>query len=188
MEKKVVCVFSTRWGAHFGGINVFNKEMCIAISQNTKYKLVCIVNKANNEEYLDVEKYNIKLIEIPEETHPIDIIERLNMESIFPSFWIGHDIYTGKKAIGCSKLTLSYSAVISHFDYEYYGSYKGSIGTVVQEKSFEQEKVLNKADILFSVGPKLRETILRLTSREAIVLNPGCFESTYESVIPEKGL
>ena len=174
--EETICVFTTRWGAHFGGINVFNREMCIGIKNaSSKIKLICIVEDFDQEEENDSLKYDIHLIKIKKGTYPMDIVEYLHEKKIYPSAWIGHDMYTGSIAIDCSKLTISISAVISHFDYEYYGSYKGNIGKVVEEKMLKQQKVLSDADLTFSVGPKLKNTVTRLTNKQPIVLNPGCF-------------
>jgi hypothetical protein len=176
--QELICVLTTRWGAHFGGINVFNREMCIGLKESQpNVKLICIVNELNDSEILDAKSHNIKLIKIVENTYPIEIINTLNSQQIFPTTWIGHDMYTGQLAIDCSKLNISRSAVISHFDYEYYGSYKGNSGKVVEEKMLKQKQILSDADIRFSVGPKLKETVSRLTHKHPVVLNPGCFKS-----------
>lgn len=176
--QELICVLTTRWGAHFGGINVFNREMCIGLKEfQSHLKLICIVNEMNDTEIKDAKNHNIELIRIPENTYPIDIINKLNSEHLFPTTWIGHDVYTGQLAIDCSKLNISRSAVVSHFDYEYYGSYKGNTGKIVEEKMLKQQQILSDTDIRFSVGPKLKKTVFRLTHENPIVLNPGCFKS-----------
>ena len=173
-----ICIFTTRWGAHFGGINVFNREMCIGIKQfSSTIKLICVVEELSSSETNDAKDKNIELIEIKKNTYPIEIINKLSKKEIFPTVWIGHDIKTGQLAIDCSKLTISFSAVISHFDYDFYGSYKGNSGTYVEEKMKEQKKVLNDAQFRFAVGPKLHRTIKRLTSKSSTALNPGCFNT-----------
>lgn len=177
--QELICVLTTRWGAHFGGINVFNREMCIGLKEyQPDLKLICIVNEMNDFEIQDAESHNIKLIKIVENTYPIEIINILNSQQVFPTTWIGHDMYTGQLAIDCSKLNISRSAVVSHFDYEYYGSYKGNTGKIVEEKMLKQKQILSDTDIRFSVGPKLKKTVFRLTHQNPVVLNPGCFKSS----------
>ena len=187
-ENKTICIFATRWGSHFGGINVFNREMCIGIKEfKNSLNLVCIVNDLTDEEESDARLHEINLLKVKESSHPIEIIETLNRAQYFPEYWIGHDIYTGDLATGCSKITISYSAVVSHFDYEYYASYKGVEGIDVHRKMQEQKRVLLDADVLFSVGPKLSESVYRLTRKEAIVLNPSCFSTAIEALPTRKG-
>lgn len=187
-QNKTICIFATRWGAHFGGINVFNREMCIGIKQfKSSLNLVCIVHDLTNEEESDARNHGINLLKVKENSHPIEIIETLNRSQYFPEYWIGHDIYTGDLATGCSKITISYSAVVSHFDYEYYASYKGVEGIDVHRKMQEQKRVLLDADVLFSVGPKLSESVYRLTRKKAIILNPSCFSTDIEPLPTRKG-
>lgn len=175
---KIVCSIATRWGAYHGGINVFNREMCLGIRRaDSKLRIICIVEEMSNEDESDAEKNNIELIKANDFRSYESIRKQLVEKNIYPNAYLGHDIHTGNLALELAKTSINVaSIVICHFDYESYAGYKGKLGYEIQNVINKQKYLFKHADIVFSVGPKLKEAIERLTRRESKTLYPACFE------------
>lgn len=189
-EDKINTIFvlTTRWGAYFGGINVFNYEMCRTLGEKYKNKQIyCFVNEANENELQDAIQNNIQLVPIPD-YKDVNIKNYSNKENLFPDIIIGHDIFTGEIANKCkNNIKNSISAVILHHAYHLYGALKGKSGEETDNKKILQREILREADIVFTVGPKLFNSLKDYRINNGIELNPGCFKTNIE-IFPEDNL
>jgi glycosyltransferase involved in cell wall biosynthesis len=158
---------STNWGAKFGGINSFNYDLCIAVSNKYGkiHDVFCIVPSANLKERENARKNNVRLIEVDSLAEVDGVVDKCFQNDFNKEkeviWWVGHDVITGfyardyarafqqKFSIDC-KL-----AVIHHMDYEAYYGYKSGSGSKTDMKNKEQIHILADADKVFAVGPLL---------------------------------
>ena len=173
-----IFVLATRWGAYFGGINVFNYEMCRTLGKVYKNKKIyCFVHEVNADEIEDAKKNNIELVSILD-YRDVDIENFSKKNVLFPDIIIGHDIFTGAIANKCrNNLKNLISGVISHYTYELYAALKGKTGEEVEKIKHQQDVILKEADIVFAVGPKLFNSLKDSRINNGIELNPGCFKT-----------
>lgn len=178
------------WGYTKGGINTINVDLCKGIaSLAEKINVYCIVIYADSESIREAKNSNVSLIALNEtktqqnrfqENDLHKLFERVKSQCVFDNYetWIiGHDVITGDITIKlCHFLQKKdspncMSAIIHHMDYEDYmvnkESYKS--GIIV-----EQHELLKKPDMLFGVGPRLRESACTIRqSDKCPQINPG---------------
>lgn len=192
---KLYVLISNSWGTINGGINSFNYDLCLAVGRyliNSKHRIVCVVLKASTDEIAKAQnEYNVSLISLNKNTEEYDdpcveaiLYKLLNENKICDKvYFVGHDIKTGFIAKKCKDIAKNNSlgkeflfAVFHHMDYSSYESIKP---TTEVKKLFEklqlQNEIINSADIVFGVGPKLTESAQSKSShRENIVeIIPG---------------
>ena len=64
-----LAVFTTRWGAHFGGINTFNVDLCSALAETVP--VWCIVLTATHDEIKAAGK--VSLLSLSSEANELDV-------------------------------------------------------------------------------------------------------------------
>jgi tetratricopeptide (TPR) repeat protein len=183
--------FATGWGSKFGGINSFNTDFLSAFgaAYHHSVQVICIVASATPEEIEDARNTNVRLVPllyVPQDKvlskeHAqagIDELHRLNI--IFnpnKTVWLGHDRFTGAAAIEAAKKAGSQSALIHHMSYDHYESYAEN-SNAAREKTQEQRALFNQADLVFAVGPLLRDALSDLLSEQKPIhmLIPGLAE------------
>lgn len=205
---KQLVFLATAWGTKYGGINSFNLDLCKAVAdelkQRDEYQVVCVVlnadEKAMSEKgvvevvsLMDSKKkeFDISCItKIKEELQKRDVHEIV--------WWVGHDVYSGEIALalrdwgGSNKV-----ALIHHMDYSKYepfkslneGNSKERDGQTFEQKFKQQKKIFPQADMIFAVGPKLKESaedlLLNSPLRESVSkLIPGLIQRNNEDALP----
>jgi len=186
----IIALLATSWGTKSGGINSFNMDLTIALSSllKDKYKIICAVLNASEEQIADAARQDIHLLtlntEAEYELFSADVVNKLWDEicNKFPSpkveWWIGHDVISGKAANKIKEVSeQGRSAVIMHMSYFDYTGYK-HCAAEAQKKYTLQNQVFNDADKHFAVGPLLRDRLNDLLSKEdAIMLIPGLHQN-----------
>ncbi len=173
------------WGTKFGGVNAFNYDMCIALSEylGNLHKVICIVPQASADEMNEAGRYDIDLLVVPE-SDPYDSVKFIkNKYNKDISWWIGHDSITGAKALKCTKIcndlyNTSKNAVVHHMSYLSYYNYKALDGIKTDQKYKEQVNILSQTDLIFAIGPKLAKSardILKSSDKNTTVIEiiPG---------------
>ena len=175
---------ATGWGAKYGGLNAFNQDLCIALSELLagRYEVLCAALQASQEEIESEQRVRLISLNSGSDTFDSDSVRTL-MALLGPAhrdvvWWIGHDVITGPSAIEAHELSQSgKTAIVHHMDYEAYESYKDKDGALTRSKIERQREILSKADLVFGVGPKLaksgREKISSKTQSEVVELIPG---------------
>lgn len=157
---------ATAWGPRHGGINAFNMDLMIGIATiiSTNDQLICIVPHASQPEIADARENNINLIHLnrsdQDSTFSPDWIEDIlyRLQSLKIDFWVGHDVYTGEVAILCAKATNSKSTLIHHMAYLQYHGVKQKDAFSTVQKHDKQKEIFQQSDIVFAVGPLLKES------------------------------
>lgn len=161
--KTNIAIIATAWGTKKGGVNSFNYDYCRALGKTSSsiFNIVCIVPTANEEQIEDALTSGISLC-LLSKGKEIDISEKSADEILrvfkekyggLPKWWIGHDVITGLTALACNSIGKdSKVAIFHHMDYS---SYKGMEGENTESKVRLQSKLLQNADVVLSVGPKL---------------------------------
>lgn len=154
---RCIVIFATAWGSRYGGINSFNYDLCRHLAKSRELngkKVVCIVDEDPGCDSSD----GVELFHLPFPAtfrgYAQSILDILKGRSLEPIHTIGHDTYTGQRAIDVSKKypgEISV-AVFHHMDY---AAYKDSDTEDNINKITDQENILPNADIVFAVGPKL---------------------------------
>lgn len=159
---------TTHWGRKFGGINSVNYsllkgiEKIVSIDESLNWKLYCILtdSKLDSDEIYEIkEKDGIIPINLkkPEESKQLEnIIKDLNFQQVF---FIGHDVFTGSSALKLkAKYKNSTSVIIHHMSYRHYYFLRNPNPKKYEEKDRLQKKVIPQADIVITIGPKLKKS------------------------------
>jgi len=185
---KNIILFATAWGSKFGGINSFNTSLSIALSKVlVDTKIICVVLEAEDEEKIHAQKNGIELFDVsasPDHNNfdtyrskeVINILKAKGYESDI--LWIGHDVKTGELANHCAKeVENSRSVVIHHMNYQATCSLKHDNPQKTRERKSRQKQVLQNADIVCAVGPKLLTSAKDLVgegrANDVVELIPG---------------
>ena len=160
-----IIFIASGWGAKYGGINSFNYDLCLALPaclDEENNRIICVTtgDMITREDYKYAENKNLILINVAKPDFNVDIIvEKVNSVLIDGiSWWIGHDIKTGFLAADCAHKTNSKCAIIHHMNYSAYYTYITDDATKTDQKQNDQKKLFEKADVIFSVGPKLTKS------------------------------
>ena len=165
--KDCIVVFATAWGARYGGINSFNYDLCIALanhlkSEHSNLSLVCILGEENSteNEINATQSSGIELHVIPgnnnSELDKKVIIPFLEGSNIKPVCVLGHDVYTGRRAIDLAR---HYSVPVAVFHHMDYSTYKPQERAAIKH----QENILKESNIVFTIGPKLEDSANDIT-------------------------
>jgi glycosyltransferase involved in cell wall biosynthesis len=165
--KDSIVIFATAWGAGYGGINSFNTDLCIALADLLKsdsiyshISIVCILSKGGTYEITSARSSGIECRIIPCIDDPeLDkelVTDCLCGAKVNPVYVLGHDVYTGQRAIDLAKHHGVISAVFHHMSYRVYKPND-------KEANNRQKSILKGSNIVFAVGPTLKasaQTIL----------------------------
>lgn len=178
------------WGYTKGGINTINVDLCKGIASLAEnINVYCIVIYADSESIREAKNSNVNLVPLNktqtqqnrfQENDLYKLFENIKSQCVFDSYetWIiGHDIITGDIAVKLCRFLQKkvspncMSAIIHHMDYEDYMFNKESYKS---RNIVEQHELLRKPDILFGVGPRLRQSACNIRqSDKCPQINPG---------------
>lgn len=188
MAKQSLVVFvATHWGSAKGGINVFNTAICKATAEvlaEENVHVVCVCQVASDQDIADGASADVQLLRLEEAGNDqrltenryhelINVVEKNCRGTV--AWWIGHDVISGEIATRAAKESGAKSAILHHMNYEAYKSISADpkLGT----KIAAQAKTLINTDLVFAVGPKLRNSALDKVSRnpdiDVVELIPG---------------
>lgn len=185
--KSAIVFFASDWGYKHGGINSMNRDITVAVSEvvGDSLDVVCIVLRANAADIEDARSSGVQLIPLQsttssrfEEHRADEIIRRVKSElGSEVAWWIGHDVITGNVATAvCAAASKGKCALFHHMNYDAYISYKVGNTSKSREKVESQRTLLSSADLVFAVGPKLKESALektRASSNTVFEIIPG---------------
>ena len=175
------------WGPKNGGINAFNTDFAKALGRQLgPGQVVCVTLNRTDEEQRDAADSNVELLAIepgqdqfsPGLAHAV--LAELKNKSVATgpgTFWIGHDVHTGPVAIQTANAAgHGRSVVIQHMSYGDYISFRDGIGQKALEKQRRQEELYRQADVVFAVGPLLRDRLKEIVhdqGKSAHMIVPG---------------
>lgn len=182
-----IVLFATSWGPKHGGINAFNRDFAIGLSQNNhnQESVYCIVLSASPEEERDAQNNGVNIISLEklETSKTFDPDWVVSVEEKFEGLgltiqntvWVGHDVISGEIAGRAAQKFDGKSAIIHHMRYEYYDVFKDNGYDKSDNKSRKQEEIFRKYDYdyFFSVGPLLKDSCEEITSKSCVMLVPG---------------
>ena len=183
-----VIFISDQFGYRCGGSNTVNYELCLALQQIVEedVKIYALVIYSGQEQRIEkLEKkatdLGIKIIYQSlldegklSETECKEIHERIfkDADELQGAIWVGHDIFTGFHAIQMAKCTGGKSAVCIHTDYDTIEGLKGiSRQGIIKEN--KQRRIIQGADIVFAIGPRLLERVQEVRKTDTYELIPG---------------
>lgn len=179
------------WGSHYGGINSFNYDLCLnmhSVLNSDEHHVICVTTGEvlSEQKFENAKNNGLILVHFAKEDFICEkIVKRLNEASLLQNtiWWIGHDIMTGFLASRCAVVSNGKCAIIHHMNYEAYYPYVSDSPDDTDKKVEQQLEVFNKADLIFSVGPKLTKSandiVIKINKDiEIVELIPGIAEIT----------
>lgn len=170
------------WGYSKGGINVFNKLLCEAMSRLAHSKVVCVVQNVSADKERQTTENGIEILYISKENNNEKIIAK-KIKNITCKdskiIFVGHDVQTGKMAIKCKKRFLnSKCIIIHHMAYAEYYPILNMDYEVSEAKENLQREVLQQADMVFANGATLEKSAQDIVGDEVPVFRiyPGVSE------------
>lgn len=170
------------WGYSKGGINVFNKLLCEAMSRLAHSKVVCVVQNVSADKERQTTENGIEILYISKENNNEKIIAKKIMNITCKDskiIFVGHDVQTGKMAIKCKKRFLnSKCIIIHHMAYAEYYPILNMDYEVSEAKENLQREVLQQADMVFANGVTLEKSAQDIVGDEVPVFRiyPGVSE------------
>jgi Glycosyl transferases group 1 len=165
--KKIVFLASG-WGAKNGGVNSFNYDIACTLGNFNNHNIIpiCVVEAATTDEIVEAKSHNVLLYSTKGRFTASNIIKILNNNGHSNiSCWIGHDIITGQEANECRDIYKEIlkveciSGVIHHMDYSSYYTSKTNDGKATLEKKRLQSDVFTNCDVVYAVGPFLKNSV-----------------------------
>ncbi|KAL9956873.1 hypothetical protein ACROYT_G038423 [Oculina patagonica] len=169
---------SAKGGTH----SILNRQLAIHLAQLPNVKVGLLIPKCSPEDKQDAEQYQINIVE-PEECPGLDPVYLLGHppEGFSTDFIIGHDIKLGwqgkviRQKCGCKWIH------VVHSNTEEMGLYKNFAGAISagQEEHETQVKLCESADMVVTIGPKLKDSFsssLSMLGKEVVNLTPGIFD------------
>lgn len=170
------------WGYSKGGINVFNKLLCEAMSRLAHSKVVCVVQNVSADKERQTTENGIEILYISKENNNEKIIAK-KIKNITCKdskiIFVGHDVQTGKMAIKCKKRFLnSKCIIIHHMAYAEYYPILNMDYEVSEAKENLQREILQQADMVFTNGATLEKSAQDIVGDEVPVFRiyPGVSE------------
>lgn len=192
--KNTVVFIDNRFGYQKGGCSTVNYELCIALRQITEVDvdvvaliMNCKIEDRVRELEIAAENLGIRIICLNFFYNPNEITDS-ECRRVLSSFcsqsvtlgdkqeekfiWVGHDIFTGECAIKLAKYSGGKSAVCIHTDYDTIEGLKGvNREGIVKEN--RQRRIIQNADIVFPIGPRLLERVREVRTEKVYELIPG---------------
>lgn len=170
------------WGYSKGGINVFNKLLCEAMSRLAHSKVVCVVQNVSADKERQTTENGIEILYISKENNNEKIIAK-KIKNITCKdskiIFVGHDVQTGEMAIKCKKRFLnSKCIIIHHMAYAEYYPILNMDCEVSEAKENLQREILQQADMVFANGATLEKSAQDIVGDEVPVFRiyPGVSE------------
>ncbi|MBI4754059.1 MAG: glycosyltransferase [Betaproteobacteria bacterium] len=192
--------FATGWGTKFGGINSFNADFLEAFGRSfyPAVQVVCVVGEATPAEIDAAQTAHVTLLPMRYKPQPgvfeaglgDSAIELLASRGIAidpqTTVWLGHDRFTGAAAVAAARATGGRSALIHHMSYRAYESFAESSDSA-WDKEKAQKQLFEQADIVFGVGPLLRDAAQAFCAgdKPPFMLVPGLADIEPRQPAPE---
>jgi glycosyltransferase involved in cell wall biosynthesis len=185
--QRSLIAFATAWGSEFGGINVFNTELLqyLAFACEGQVSVACVVPTTTADSIELARQRGVKLVPLSsgplasrlEGSQAEGAVAALRTANAFSDphevVWLGHDRITGEIALRSRDLVGGRAALIHHMSYSHYEAYAESASSAVT-KSAVQRGLFLQADILYGIGPLLRDALRdMLPDRDVRSLVPG---------------
>ncbi len=179
---KAIVFIATAWGRKYGGINAFNADLCRSMPAVLPNSCIvhCFVIEAEARDKEAATLHNIMLHQIDShgKNEQKQAREIMDIMQLFPDqdvqWWIGHDVITGGVAQICrDESKVGSLAVFHHMSYNSYSTHKNT-GNKVYEQINAQRALLQSADVVLAVGPKLTK------SAESLLIEGGTESSVVE--------
>lgn len=170
------------WGYSKGGINVFNKLLCEAMSRLAHSKVVCVVQNVSADKERQTTENGIEILYISKENNNEKIIAKKIMNITCKDskiIFVGHDVQTGEMAIKCKKRFLNSKCIIIHrMAYAEYYPILNMDCEVSEAKENLQREILQQADMVFANGATLEKSAQDIVGDEVPVFRiyPGVSE------------
>ena len=170
------------WGYSKGGINVFNKLLCEAMSRLAHSNVVCVVQNVSADKERQTTENGIEILYISKENNNEKIIAKKIMNITCKDskiIFVGHDVQTGEMAIKCKKRFLnSKCIIIHHMAYAEYYPILNMDCEVSEAKENLQREILQQADMVFANGATLEKSAQDIVGDEVPVFRiyPGVSE------------
>lgn len=164
-----------------GGLSTLNRQLAIQLAKVSSVRVRMLMPKVTEEDRKDAKKYNI------------NIIETLECVGLEPIYWlgyppedfetdivIGHDVKLGWPGCVIRRSCGAKWIHVVHTDAEELGldkNYKGAISRG-QDKQKSQTKLCEMADLVMTVGPKLKNSVPvgSCPPQKVFNLTPGLFQ------------
>lgn len=183
---KVIIFLADAWGAKYGGINTFNKDLCVAMGYvlPKDIKVVCLIlGTIDEDSFYDALQQNVYLISYNKKNTELiskdykqikeRIEEKIGLHKL--TICIGHDIFTGENAIKLSNELCCKSGLIVHTDYPVIEGLKENTVNGISKEIY-QRSLIENADYVFAVGPRLCERALEVRQNCVFEIIPGLNE------------
>ncbi len=170
-----IYLLSDVWGSQYGGIGSFNVDFAKSLGQHLKGNIpvACVVIDADVQAEEEARESGVRLARIHRSkqydsfhaSRAREVAEAISKEQlpVKGACWVGHDIITGDIALAMRNLDSTCKvALIHHMSYIDYVSFKHGIGEVAKKKRDHQRCLFEQSDLVFGVGPLLRNALADL--------------------------
>ncbi|MGZ5053892.1 MAG: tetratricopeptide repeat protein [Methylobacter sp.] len=196
-----IIAFATQWGSKYGGINTFNTDFLSAfgVAYHSHVQTICIVASAGDKEIEDAKNTHVTLVKLPyppqdkiftkeQAAAAVEELKKLSIQ-LNPehTIWLGHDRISGQAAVHAAKLAGGRSALIHHMSYDAYEAFAEDSHSAY-EKTQNQKKLFEQANLVLAVGPFLRDALadlLDIPSEQVHTIIPGQAEITPRKTTPK---
>ena len=204
-KKRYIVFISDKFGYQCGGCTTVNYELCVALSQvvnknniiikamvincDKKDRVMFLEEKAKSLG-IDIKHQNIlseinSLSDADYEDICGSVIQGWDKES--EVIWVGHDIFTGSYAIRFAKYTKGKSVVCIHTDYDTIEGLKGVYNHGIIKESTQRD-IIQRADIVFAIGPRLMERVREVRKIGIYELLPGIANIDKNDIYNERAI
>lgn len=167
-----------------GGLSTLNRQLAIQLAKVSRVRVRMLMPKVTEEDRKDAKKYNINIIE----TLQCVGLEPVNWlgyppEDFETDIVIGHDVKLGWPGYVIRRSCGAKWIHVVHTDAEELGldkNYEGAISRG-QDKQKSQMKLCEMADLVMTVGPKLKNSVPvgSCPPEKVFNLTPGLFQEFY---------
>ena len=198
-----VVFLATAWGAMFGGINAFNHDFAVGLSEEfgAGGEVFCAVVNPLDSHVAEAKRLGVTLIPVTGkgnsggEFNPAwvdDVTNWLKSErhGSRVDWWIGHDVNSGFAAVDASTKAGGSAALIHHMAYISYQGIKRNDSLRAEEYHQRQRALFSNtaASKLFAGGPLLRRSCRNLSGVNPTQLIPGFPREAVPSTSPDDQL
>lgn len=185
--RTAIVVFSTHWGSVEGGVNAFNFDFVTALAREAsdKHDVIAVVENSLDVDseitlsgitFLYLDKLNLTFSKPESEIKIYDALRSMLPGKV--EFWVGHDTITGEIAANSKKHSRQgFTVVFHHMNYGAYESSKDLLSGEWKDKVLKQHALLDKADIILAIGPKLfksaRDIVHKSSKKTIAEIIPG---------------
>lgn len=207
-EKRVIVFIDNMFGYQNGGCSTINYELCIALRQITTEcnDIISLVINCNKEDRIGelektasdlgiyiVHKNILNDVEQLSDEECKDVLStvyekaKIKNDEHVATIWIGHDIFTGKYAIRLAEYSLGMSVVCIHTDYDTIEGLKESNKKGITKEN-DQRRIIQNADVVFAIGPRLLERVKEVRPDGVYELIPGILALGKNNIFNERAV